>query len=175
MKFLSAKLLSILVAFLISTSAVAQVGRRAAHELKGTPESLTLGQIGQLFSHRAAIRPSAVITESGVSSYVFPVAINSPGKNGTFFKTDAVISNNRSIPQDILVLWLPAGSSAVGAGVRYTLDALTVYFLQDFLGSDAGDLNRSGVGALLITGVFSGSTTEDTDANLDGAIRNHMN
>jgi len=163
------KVLSALVAFLIGSSALAQTGRQAFHELVGTPVNVTAGQF---LRPRAAVRPASVITESGSASFVFPVAINSPGKNGTFFKSDVTLANNRGIAQDVLVFWLPAGTSGASAlGTRYTLQALSVYFLRDFLGNDAGDLNKAGVGAILVIGVLSGSSTPDSSANLDGSIR----
>jgi hypothetical protein len=163
------KSLAVLLAFLIGTAASSQAVMRAGSRLAATPDTTT---VEQLVKQRSAVRPMSVITEGGASSFVFPVGINSPGKNGTFFKTDAVISNNRGLAQDILVAWLPAGVSGIGLGLtRYTLDASTVYFLSDFLGTGAADLNKSGVGSIMVTGVLAGTSTVDTDAFLDGAVR----
>jgi len=163
------KIVSALVAFLVGATALAQAGRHASQPPVGTPVYVTAGEF---LSQRAAIRPASVITESGSASFVFPVAINSPGKNGTFFKTDVSLSNNRGIAQDVLVFFLPAGTPGAGiGGTRYTLNALTVYSFRDFLGTSNGALNKSGVGAILVIGVFPGSTTADSNANIDGSVR----
>jgi hypothetical protein len=160
---------AVLCAFLISAAASGQPVMRAGSRLAAIPDATT---VEQLVRQRSALRPMSVITESGASSFVFPVGINAAGKNGTFFKTDAVISNNRGLAQEVLVVWLPAGVSGIGLGLtRYTLDANTVYFLSDFLGTGTGDLNKSGVGSIMVTGVLAGTSTVDTDAFLDGSIR----
>src|SRR5262249_3181270 len=77
------------------------------------------------------------------------VVINAQGKNNTFFRTDGFFSNYRAINQEVLVGFLPSGTSGVGQpAVRYMLNAKSSYLVDDFLGTGTGRLNKTGVGAL---------------------------
>jgi len=119
-----------------------------------------------------AIKPQVIITSSSQEGFLLPAAINSPGKNGTFFHTDFFITNNLQSEQEILLAWLPQGVSAAGLGAsRFTLNANTVYLIPDFLSGQSGDLSESGVGSILVTGVVAGTNTADTSAVLEGGDR----
>jgi hypothetical protein len=119
-----------------------------------------------------AIKPQVIITSASLESFLLPAAIDSPGKNGTFFRTDFFVTNNRQSDQEILISWLPQGVSAAGlAASRFSLSANTVYLISDFLAGGAGKLSESGVGSLLVTGVVSGTNTADSNAVLEGGDR----
>jgi hypothetical protein len=101
---------------------------------------------------------------------LYPIAINAPGKNGTFYKTDYFVINERPFDQDVLIGFLPAGVSAAGTSAqRFMLRASTAYAITDFLGTGTGRLNKSGVGSLLLTAVMSGTNTIDTGGLVFGA------
>jgi hypothetical protein len=135
--------------------------------------------LGELMSNVQAAR-SARSTEgvslgSGygfASQLLVPVVIRAPGKNNTFFETDYFLTNGRGFSQDILIGFLPSGVSGVSQPTqRFSLNANTTYLITDFLGGGNGRLNLNGVGALLITGVFTGSSNFDSNAQLYGAAR----
>ncbi len=162
------KVLAVLL-FLSSAGVFAQ-NRQFATELReaaGPPAT-----VGDILAARRAVHPQVVIQSTSLDGFVLPAAINAPGKNGTFFKTDFFITNNRLVDQQVLIAWLPQGISAAGLGAsRFTLSANTVYFFNDFLAPGAGNLNQTGVGSLLVSGVFSGTNTVDTNAILEGSDR----
>jgi hypothetical protein len=166
------KVVTGVLSLLVAGAAIAQPARQFRTELERVEgPSATVGDVVRA-AHAQAVRPQSVITENGTSSFLIAVAINSPGKNGTFFRTDVFLTNNRGIDQEILVGFLPAGVPGAGQGLtRYRLNALTVYSLRDFLGSGTVSLNKSGVGALMVTAVFTGTNSEDSLANIDGADR----
>ena len=103
------------------------------------------------------------------SEVLLPVVINSPGLNGTFFKTDGFFANFRNVNQEALVRFIPQGVSA-GPPLRETINALNNISAEDLLGPES-DLARTGVGALLITAVQPGTSTVDTGAQLHSSFR----
>jgi hypothetical protein len=118
--------------------------------------------------------PGAVPTGDYGFSYnqLVQVVINAPGRNNTFFATDYFLSNGRNAVQEVLVGFLAAGVSNVGVpATRYSLTANTTYNIDDYLGAGPGRLNKSGVGALVISAVFTGTNTVDTSGLIVGAAR----
>jgi hypothetical protein len=101
-----------------------------------------------------------------------PIAINAPGRNGTFFRSDYFASNIRAINQEVLIGWISAGVNNAGASTsRFSLNASTVYSIPDFLGGGTGRLNQTGVGSILITAVLTGSSTPDPAGMISGSLR----
>ena len=128
--------------------------------------------IADMAAGSAAVRPLSAASGFGPDSEVLlPVVINTPGLNGTFFKTDAFLANFRNINQEVLVRFIPQGVSAVGQPpLRSALSALTNVAAADVLGP-LSDLRMSGVAALLITAVLPGTETPDTSAKLLASFR----
>lgn len=73
------------------------------------------------------------------------------GANGTFFHSDITVINYRNQNQRVAFLWLPAGQSA-GQPTFIDIGANSGIVSEDFV---ATNLGKSGLGALLITGVDS--------------------
>jgi hypothetical protein len=71
------------------------------------------------------------------------------GANGTFFHSDITVLNYRTVAQRVAFTWLPNGQSA-GAPTILTIGASSGLISEDFVGTILG---KSGLGALLITGV----------------------
>jgi hypothetical protein len=125
--------------------------------------------IADMVAGSAAVRPSSITAGFGPDSEVLlPVVINTPGLLGTFFKTDGFFANYRDSNQEVLVRFIPQGVSAA-APLRLPINALTNVAAVDLLGSEG--LSRTGVGALLLTGVLPGTDTVDTSAKLHALFR----
>jgi hypothetical protein len=158
--------------FLASTPLLAQ-GRQFATELK--PAAGPPATAADILAARRALRgikPQVIILSGSFQQFLLPAAINAPGKNNTFFRTDFFINNNRLSEQEVLIAWLPQGVSAAGLQAsRFSLAANTVYLTSDFLSGGAGRLSETGVGSILVTGVIPGTNTVDTNALLEGGDR----
>lgn len=156
-----------------SGSGTASIGLSVRTALEPAPDMG--GTIADLVQARKSegLHTESVIEESYSFALILPVAINSPGKNGTYFRTDATICNYRSTDQTIAVGWMPNGVSGAGGGITYyTLKARTIYMVRDFLGSGSGSwLKLTGVGAVMISGMYTGTSTVDSDAMLDASFR----
>jgi hypothetical protein len=128
--------------------------------------------IADMVAGSAAVQPLSVASGFGPDYEVLlPVVINTPGLNGTFFKTDAFLANFRNINQEVLVRFIPQGVSAVGQPpLRSMLSALTNVAAADVLGPQS-DLRMTGVAALLITAVLPGTETPDASAKLLALFR----
>ncbi len=169
-----------ILVFLVSTSVLAQ-GRQFATEL--TPAAGPPATVADIMAARAAAHgaangtphgkgPQVIIQSASLEGFLLPAAINAPGRNNTFFRTDFFVTNNRLATQEVLIAWLPQGISAAGQGAaRFTLAGNTVYLLGDFLSAASGNLNKTGVGSILVTGVISGTNIVDTNAILEGGDR----
>src|SRR5215831_3278583 len=117
----------------------------------------------------SGIKPQVIITSASLGGFLLPAAINSPGKNNTFFRTDFFITNNRLSQQEILIAWLPQGVSAAGLGAsRFSLAPNPTYPTSDFLSGGPGRLTESGVGSILVTAGIAGTNTFDSNAILEG-------
>jgi hypothetical protein len=77
------------------------------------------------------------------------------GANGTFFHSDITVLNYRTVDQRVAFTWIPSGQGANSQEVL-TIKAASGIISEDFVGSV---LLKSGLGALLITGV-----------NVDGSL-----
>lgn len=134
----------------------------------------TIGEV--LLASQAGMRAqrAAAIAAGAEFNYqiLVPVAINAPGRNGTFFRSDYFISSVRSLSQDILIGWIAAGVDNAGALTqRFTLSPNTVYSIPDFLGSGYGGIDKTGVGSILITAVLPGTSTPDLSGQISGSVR----
>jgi hypothetical protein len=115
------------------------------------------------------VRTQVIGLDSNDSAFLIPLAGNTPGLNGTYFRSDISIANYRSTAQKINVYWLSAGQNNCSASPALvtTLNANTIYSLNDFVGSQ---LRMSGVGAITIFGEYS-TGGADTSSKIDGSAR----
>lgn len=111
---------------------------------------------------------NVILLESTDEAFIIPVAGNAPGSNGTYFRTDLALVNDRSTEQNIGVGWMAQGVDNTNAGIAYySLPANTFVAIDDFVG---GVLQKQGLGALFIFGVTASGAT-DTAAQIDGYSR----
>ncbi len=112
--------------------------------------------------------PNVINVDDRDSAFLFPITGNVAGANGTYFRSDASISNYRSITQNISVGFLVQGQDNRNGGLqRFTLPANSTVILNDFVGVT---LQRSGLGAVL---VFADDPLGNVDSagQIDGASR----
>jgi len=88
---------------------------------------------------------------------LIPAAGSTPGANGTFFHSDISIINFADHSQNVRLQWLPQGVSA-SSSVTVTIGANGAMRSLDFVSNILG---KSGLGAILVTGV---SNSGDADA-----------
>jgi len=130
----------------------------------GAPETIADGV--------RSLRERAVAKVIGVdlrdSAFLIPIAGNTAGGNGTYFRSDVTIGNYRSAMQNIGVGWLVAGADNTHNPLSYfTIPANSVASIDDFVGKT---LNKTGLGGILIFGVDSAGN-DDSNASLDGFSR----
>jgi len=103
---------------------------------------------------------------SARSGFVLPVAGLAQGKNGTFFKTNLTLRNDRATDQDVLIAWLAQGNP----------DGQVPFFRLTLHPSDqeinipniVDRLGFSGLGSLVVVAV-DGSGNLDSSGSIDGA------
>ncbi|HEU4522097.1 MAG TPA: hypothetical protein VFT12_08850 [Thermoanaerobaculia bacterium] len=111
-----------------------------------------------------------IITQEGVGdTFLFPVAGNVEGANGTHFRSEVTLANYKGQDQEILVEFLEEGATVPYTAQRVTLEAGKFYFWDDFVGTM---LQRTGkLGAIVIRAVISGTTVTDGSAQINGYSR----
>jgi len=95
------------------------------------------------------------------AQYLIPVAGNISGANGTFFKSDITIFNDRGSPQNVAIHWLPQGASESGTAPIITINAFAGVISEDFVGQI---LHRDGLGAILLNPVKADGTFDPNSA-----------
>lgn len=106
--------------------------------------------------------------ESTDEAFIIPIAGNAPGSNGTYFRTDLALVNDRLSAQNIGIGWMAQGVDNTNAGIAYySLPANTFVAIDDFVG---GTLQKQGLGALFVFGVTASGAT-DSSALIDGYSR----
>src|SRR5947207_7900355 len=96
--------------------------------------------------------PLSAQLSSPAPQILIPAAGSVAGSNGTFFHTDLTLLNFRSQAQTLRVRWIPRQSNGFNeTSTSMTLNALTGINQEDFV----AQLGRTGLGALLISGVTS--------------------
>ena len=117
---------------------------------------------------RGTIHTSVILIDIRDSSFLIPIAGNTPGNNGTYFKSDVIIANYRSVDQRIGVGWMAASvDNTHGPLMYFNIPARTTVAQDDFV---ATALGKSGLGAILVFGVDS-LGSNDAAASLDGFSR----
>jgi hypothetical protein len=104
----------------------------------------------------AATATAQVITpRSSAFQLLIPAAGALDGGGGTFFRSDITIINYRTSAQRIRLQWLPqSATGASGAVVEMTIAGSSGFASEDFV---TNVMQRSGLGAILITGITAGS------------------
>lgn len=99
---------------------------------------------------------------------LIPVAGNTPGAGGTFFKSDINIINFRNAEQRIRLRWLPQGRSGLDIAPReMTIAAASGFFAEDFVNTV---MEQTGLGAIQIVGIRPDGQP-DVDARLYATSR----
>lgn len=98
--------------------------------------------------HTFTIQPEVALRHA-VPQILLAGAGSVQGANGTFFHSDITVLNYRGVSQNVAFTWIPAGQSA-GAPTMITIAGNSGIISEDFV---ATFLSKSGLGALLITGV----------------------
>ncbi|MDQ6801436.1 MAG: hypothetical protein M3041_11410 [Acidobacteriota bacterium] len=114
------------------------------------------------------VRASVVTLDVHDTAFIIPVAGNTAGSNGTYFRSDVSIANFRSATQRFGVGWLAQGSNNASSPLQYfTIPANTVANLNDFVGATLG---KTGLGGLFIEGVDAAGAL-DSNASMDAFSR----
>jgi len=122
--------------------------------------------------HQAAMRSrirTDVVTQARADYWLIIGAAGSVAGNfGTFFKSDLMISNHRSVPQAVDISFFAQGQNGAGgfALKRYTIDANGALYLDDVVAR----LGRTGLGTLDIRARTSTGGL-DTAAKIDAFSR----
>src|SRR4051812_12623103 len=108
----------------------------------------------------ATAASAQVITTRGpAAQLLIPAAGAQPGGGNTFFRSDISLINYRGISQRVRLQWLPQDVSGVGlAPIDITLNGASGIASEDFV---TNVLQKSGLGAILVTGVDSGGVPDD--------------
>jgi len=115
--------------------------------------------IGQAIQRLHGAKASVIEFEGDDSSFIIPLAGNTPGNGGTYFRSDVVLSNSRSVAQRIGIGWLAQGVNNCSAPLQYfNLPANSVTALDDFVGTTLG---KSGLGAVLVLAVLNDGSLDD--------------
>jgi len=136
----------------------------------GAPAELgdAVQQIRADFLQRAGGSKRVVSVDTSDSSFLIPIAGNTAGSGGTYFRSDVVIANYRAVTQNIGIGWMALGADNTHSPLTYfTIPANTVAALDDFVGQT---IHKTGLGGILVFGVDSGGAN-DSSANLDGFSR----
>ena len=102
--------------------------------------------------------------------FIFPLVGSTAGGGGTFFHTATMITNHRSVSQDVQLYWFPVGggsSNCTRPSVRFHMDAATWYYWPDLA---AQVLNAAGLGAVVVAAVDSNGNL-DPNGVIDGFSR----
>lgn len=102
-----------------------------------------------------------------VAEILIPAAGNTPGANGTFFRSDIGVWNLRNVPQRVLLQWLPQAGSAAHPPVEVSIPAQNAIRSENFVEEYFG---LNGLGSVLVT-ALSGDGQLDTNARLQVTSR----
>ena len=110
-----------------------------------------------------------VMDEAADTAFVIPLAGSLQGANGTFFRSDLTLVNNRSRNQTIVVSYYPTNGSCSAAKVqKLTFTPNSSSGWQDFVSSV---LSTSGLGSLVVVATDTTGTVPDSTASIDGFSR----
>lgn len=110
---------------------------------------------------------AVVMPLAGAPQLLIPVAGNTPGANGTYFRSDIAIFNLAPRDQTVQVQWLPQTGGGSPSTKILTIPAQNGIRSSDFVASMLG---QSGLGSIIVTGMNSGGF-EDLNAVLYVTMR----
>jgi hypothetical protein len=107
--------------------------------------------------------------KTGPENWIFiPAAGSLPGNFGTFYKSDLMLANYRSVQQRVRLRWMPINASGFSTTTTFvTLPANTALALSDVV---AQTMHYSGLGAIEIV-ARTASDAIDLDAQIDAFSR----
>jgi hypothetical protein len=163
---------AIAFALVISVAAIASAQQHHAaepivHAVRHVDGS-TFAKLVAQSRHARRVAPNAS-HDSGDDAFVFPLAGNSPGAFGTFYRTEATLVNNLGRDQDVAVYFFPLGGGTCSGVpvVDVTIPARSFRVWSDFV---ANVFNINGLGSLGVVAI-DGSGNTDTSASIDGTLR----
>ena len=124
--------------------------------------------IGDYAKRLQQVRASVIAVDWSTNSFVIPVAGNTSGSGGTYFRSDVMFNNDRLANQSIAIGWLAQGQNNCSAPFEYfTLGPNSITVSDDFVGRT---LNRTGLGAVLVLAVTATGELDD-DGEIDATSR----
>ena len=116
------------------------------------------------------LRPETnVVLEGSEPAFVLPIVGSTPGQGGTFFRSETVIVNRRTVAQNIAIYYFPTNTtqncSRTPRILQVPAESWLVWgdFVADYLGT-------SGLGAVIAIAVTS-SGNADANGAIDGNSR----
>ncbi len=159
--------LVLVLSVFLAVSAAAQEAAMV-HPLDGVTVAMVCTDVNRSLRSPGRIHPNVVSSDSPDFAFVIPVAGNAQGANGTWWHSDLSIANLASVAQPIMIVFLRQGVDSGNDPVSsMTLPPDSVTNIDDFI---ASKLNKTGIGALLISGATSTGGV-DSSALLDGFAR----
>src|SRR2546428_707630 len=110
-----------------------------------------LDSMKRFFALATLICASASAAVASAPQLLIPAAGSTPGANGTFFRSDITLGNFASHDQVVRLQWLPQGATSTFSTTitfRANTGLRSADFAKEYLG-------RSGLGAIVVTGVTS--------------------
>ena len=161
-------IVALAVGMITTTAVMAQVRLNDTIEAVERPAGAP-GTIGELLGRmRSEVRASVISVEWSKDSFIIPVAGNTAGGGGTYFRSDLVFNNDRLQDQRIAVGWMAQGVNNCAAPLTYfNLSANSITIADDFVGQSLG---KTGLGAVLVVSVLSNGAF-DEDGEIDGYSR----
>ena len=117
------------------------------------------------------LRPETnVVLEGSEPAFVLPIVGSTPGQGGTYFRSETVILNRRTVAQNVAIYYFPTSGGTTNCSrtpriLQVPAETWVVWtdFVADYLGT-------SGLGAVIVIGVTS-SGSVDANASIDGNSR----
>lgn len=157
---------------LVPLAAVSQpVDYKFAKPVVTKPSGIDGSRMAELLRHQ---RPASRIVpevahESGDNAFIFPLIGNTPGANGTFFRSEATLLNNGSNSQRMRLFFFPAGAQTCnGIPIRdIEIPAYNWYEYGDIIADVFG---MNGLGSLGVIPIDAFGNFDST-AHIDATIR----
>jgi hypothetical protein len=126
----------------------------------------TIGALLERLQSRAGA--SVISVEWSKDSFIIPVAGNTAGGGGTYFRSDVVFNNDRLVDQRIAVGWMRQGANSCADALLYfNLSANSITFADNFVGQSLG---KNGLGGVLVLAVTATGALDD-NGEIDGYSR----